>query len=275
MRLGGFVWCLVLVSPAFGQIQSARTLVEEGNTLLAAGDFASALERYKSAEVTEPESPELAYNQGVAHYKLGEYDAARGAFNRALLTRDLALEAKAKFNLGDVAYASALEKQSNFQEAVDLLKTGIGQYRDALELDPEDEGARKNIEMAQVLIKDLLDKLKKQQEQEQQQQQDQQGEQDPQQQDDQEQQQDQDQGEQEGEQEQQQQKDEQEGDQEDKQQQSGDEQQEQQQQPQAGEEMTNGEAERMLQAVRDKEKRRREEQAERRRARYIRVPKDW
>ncbi len=270
-----------VAAPAFGQTQDAHTLVAEANRAFAAGDFEAALAGYRSAEVSEPESPELAYNQGAAHYKLGDYEAARSAFNRALLTRDLALEAKIKFNLGDVAYSSALEKQSNLEEAIELLKTGIGRYRDALELDPKDQDARTNIELAQLLIKDLLDKQKKEQEEQEQQQQDKQDDQDQKQEegDENQKQEGQEGDEKEQEDEQKQQDDQQQGDKQDEQEQSGDQQEQQeekqQQQQQPSDEMSTDEAERMLQAVRDKEKQRRDEQAQRRRARYVRPPKDW
>ncbi len=271
-------------APASAQEEDARALVSRANAAFAGENYQAALDAYREAEVTHPESPELAYNQGVAQFKLGDYDAAKDAFSRALRTRDLALEAKIKFNLGDVAYASALEKMSNPQEAIDLLKAAMGRYRDAIALDPEDEDARTNIEMSQLLIKDLLDKLKKEQEEQQQGQQNQQGEQD------QEKQNQEKQDQQEGDQQDQQdgdpdQKGEQQKDEEQKQ--NGDQQQQQQQleqqeqepgdeqQQKAGKEMTEEEADRLLQAVRDKERQRRDEKARRVRARRVPVLKDW
>ncbi|MEE9294913.1 MAG: tetratricopeptide repeat protein [Phycisphaerae bacterium] len=267
---------LWIVAAARAQVEDAQTLVERANGLFADGDYTSALEAYREAEVMQPESPELAYNQGAAYYKLGDYSSAGDAFNRALLTRDLRLEAKIKYNLGDVAYASALEKESDLQEAIDLLKKAIGRYRDAIELDAQDADARANIESAQLMIKDLLDKQQQQQEQQQQDQQQQDQQQESDQQQDQQSQGDQ-QDQQEREQSQEQQED---GDQQD-QRQAGEESSEQQQQPEAqqqsqqGDEMTRDEAERVLQAVRDKERKRRNERARRQRVRRIPVSKDW
>ena len=256
-----------------------RKAVADANRAFAAGEYEAALSGYGQAEVSMPESPEVAYNQAVAHYKLGDYIAARNYFNRALATRDPGLEAHAKYNLGNVAYASALEKMSSLQEAIDLLKQSIGHYRDALELAPQDEDAQANIQMAQLLIKDLLDKLKQQQEQQQQENQNNQDQQDQQQQDQQQQDQEGDQDQQEQDQQQgeqdQQQGDEkqQQGEPDQQEQQEADEEQEQQQAP--AREMTRQEAERLLQAVRDKERRRREEKARRRQTRRVPVPRDW
>jgi Ca-activated chloride channel family protein len=272
------VTALATVAPA--DEPSPRQLVANANQAFAEGNFEAALEGYNKADVYIPESPEVSYNQALAHYKLGDYVAARNHFNRALATRDLEFESDVKYNLGNVAYASALEKLSSPQEAIDLLKRGIGHYRDALELDPDDQDAKANIQAAQLLIKDLLDKLKQQQEQQQQQQQQgDQNNQDQQQHDQQEQEQQQQQGQQgdqqqqdpsQGQQQQQEQQ-QQEGGQRDAQQRESD----QQQQQVEAREMTQEEAERLLQAVRDKEKRRREDRARRMQARRSPVVKDW
>ena len=240
----------VYISPVIlAQEKDVHTLVAEANLALAEGDYATALDMYRAAEVTCPGSPELAYNRGVANYMLGDYAQAHDAFNRSLLTRDVGLEAKIKFNLGNVAYAAALKKMSSPPEALGLLKSAIAHYRDALELDSEDEDARVNIELAQRLIRDLLDKLKEQRK-EGQQQEDQQKQQDD--------------------------KDQQQGGQSGEQPEDGAEQQPEQPQSQAGDRMTPQEMERLLQAVRDKERQRQNERA-RRRQRVPRTPvaKDW
>ncbi len=280
---------LAMVAMVRGEQRSARGWVAQANEAYRAGQFEEALRAYNEAEVDLPESPEVAYNQGLAKFKLGDFAGARNAFMRALGTRDIDLEAGAKYNLGNVAYASALEKMSDLQEAVELLKQSIGHYRDALEIAPSDEDARANIELAQLLIKDLLDKLKKEQEQQQQENQDQQENQEQQQ--DQQEQGDQQEDDGEGDQEEKQQQEQQEG--EEQQQGSQDQQQQsegdvdQQDEPSGEEdqpapaeidqqrEMSPEEAERLLQAVRDKERQRRDEKAQRVRARRGRVVKDW
>jgi Ca-activated chloride channel family protein len=281
-----------LALPVRAAERSPRELVADANKLLKTGEFQKALDAYKSAEVTLPEAPELAYNQGVAYYKLKDYSKAREHLQKALATRDLALEARAKYNLGNCAYAEALQKLSDLQAAIDGLRQAINHYRDALEVNPQDDDARANIEMAQLLIKDLLDKQKQQQEQQKQDQDQKQDEQQKQnQQPDQQQQQKQQrsaesqpssqpsesdehkqQAQQNKAQQQQQQKE---------QQKTGDQQQQQEQReaakPQTGEKraMTQQEAERLLQAVRDREKEHRDKQAQRVRVRRVPVEKDW
>ena len=247
---------------------SAAEHVARANQALAGGDHEKALSGYREADVLLPDAPELAYNQGVAYYRMRDFAQAREMFSRALTTRDLAMEARAKFNLGNCRYAQALEKLSDLQEAIDELRTAIEYYRDVLDLTPGDLDARANIETAQLLIKDLLDKLKKQQEEQQQ---------DPTSQPSEDQKSDERQEGEKSEQEQQ----EQEGKQQQDQQQSGEQEQQEQTQEQeqqaAAEErqLTEEEARRLLQAVRDKERQRSDERTRRARLGRPKVDKDW
>ena len=274
-----------------------RKLVAAANEAFARGDYQQALDGYNEAEVTLPESPRIAYNQGLAHYKLGDLVAARNHFNRALLTRDINIEASAKYNLGNVDYAEALQKQSAPTEAIDLLKSAIGHYRDALALRPDDADAKANIQSAQLLIKKLLDDLKKQQEQNKKNQNQQQNKNDNQK--NQDQQQNQDQQKQQDQNDQSGQKPESDQKQRDKDasdkknqkpdQQPSDAQQNQNQQDQQSPDnkastsdrkpeplkMSKQEAERLLQAIRDKERKRNREKAKRLRLRRAPVLKDW
>ncbi|MCK6457612.1 MAG: tetratricopeptide repeat protein [Phycisphaerae bacterium] len=146
---------------------SASAWVDRGNLALQEQRWDDALEAYRRADVAQPETPEIAYNRGVALYRKGDFDKAREAFGDALRTRDPALEAKAKFNLGNCAYATALGKLNDLPGAIEELTKALNYYRDSLQLNPDDREARQNIEMAQLLMKDLIDKEKKRQEEEQ------------------------------------------------------------------------------------------------------------
>jgi Ca-activated chloride channel family protein len=237
-------------SVALAQEKDVHLLVAEANQAFADGEYIAALETYTAVGETLPESPELAFNQGVTYYKLGDYFRAREALNRSLLTRDVKFEAKIKFNLGNVAYAAARREMSNPTEAIGLLKTAIACYRDALELESEDEGARMNIELAQRLIRRLLDKLTEQREERRLR--------------------DNDEGEQ-----QEDGQDQRPGEQGGGQEQADAEQQQEPPREQAPDRMTPHEAEQLLQAVRDKEQRRRKELARRRHLHRLPVKKDW
>ena len=266
----------------------ARQAVADALEQLEAGKFAEALEGFRKAEVMFPDSAELAYDQAVAHYRLGDLERARESFSRALSTRDLALEQKVKFNLGNCAYAEALERLTDLQGAIDRLRLAIAHYRDALELDPGDDDARANIETAHLLIKDLLDKKKQQEQEKEKQQQDptsqptSQPSQDQQCDQGQDQQQDE-QGERKDQNKQQAGQDGDEKKQEQQQQQGELEQANQEQrqeqaarlEPRDPRNMSREEADRLLQAVRDKERQRRDEQHRRRQVGRPPVDRDW
>ncbi len=282
----------------------ARRTAADAIEALKTGEYADALKGLREAEVMLPDMPQLVYDQAIAEYRLGNYEKARELFNRALTTRDLDIEERIKFNLGNCAYSEALERLSDLSGAIEKAELAISHYRDALALDPEDTDARANIETAHLLIKDLLDKKKKEEEEKQKQQQQnpssqpsqgQQGEQpdqpDPQQGDQQQQQQPQ-----EGQDEQDQQQEQQSPpgqDQEEKQdqpqeqqppqaspeeQQQGDEEKQQppgQAREQETRKMSAEEADRLLQAVRDKERERREELRRRVTGKLPPVRRDW
>jgi Ca-activated chloride channel family protein len=288
------IWALpaamLLQGSALGQAPKKRAheWVDEGNRAFTAEDFEAALEAYELAESSKPDSAEIAFNQAVAKYKLGEYTEAEQLFNKALATGDERIEGRTKYNLGNCHYARALEAQDAPREAIEHLKSAIRRYRDALDVHAEDDDAKKNVDLAQRLIQQLREIQQQQQQQQQDsenQDEQEQGEQDEQSQS----------GEQDDESEQDRQNQSQREDSEDQNEQQQNQQprdsqqnQDQNQQPQESQqnarnqqnqseqrEMTPEEAERLLQAVRDRERERREERAARMRVRHVPVLRDW
>ena len=287
--------------------RGAAENVREGNRLLDAGQYDEALSKYDAALKESPETPEIAYNRGIALYRLGKYADAEAAFQDALEPGRLELEAKTKYNLGRSAHAAAIEKKENLPEAINDLGRAIGFYNDALQIAPKDADGVKNKEAAERL-RAYLEKILAQQQQQQQQekeeptsqpneeptsqpqdqpqssqpssqpsdeeQQQQQGEQDQEQEGEQDQQSDQQEGDQ-------QQDDQQQGQQD--QQQQGDQEQDQSGQQESGEQqekenkMSEEQAERMLQEARDAERERREAQRAKMMRMRGRIPveKDW
>ena len=150
----------------------ARELVSEGNRLYEEEKYDEAIAAYDKASVDEPESPEVYYNKGDAYYLKGDYQKASEALEKAaLLARDLELEAKCVYNLGNCAFREAeRQKDSDIKKAVDALQKSIGYYQQALKLNPDMDDAKHNIEVTRIVVKDLLDKLKEQQKQQQEQQ---------------------------------------------------------------------------------------------------------
>jgi Ca-activated chloride channel homolog len=159
--------CLVLwaamgaIAPVLAADPPPHELVAEGNKALANGNGAKAMELYDKAATQAQDSPEIAYNQGVVYYRGSDYDKAADRFSKALSTSDTNLDAKARFNLGNCAYASALKVKDKPKEAIEKLKKASDFFQDVLESHPDDKDARGNLERAQLLIKQLKEEEKK------------------------------------------------------------------------------------------------------------------
>ena len=121
------------------------------------------------------EGYEATYNQGVAHYRSGQYTEARDFFTRSTGVSDRHLEAKARFNLANCDYAEAVAlAEQDSQAAIEKLETAISHYRGALDANAGDADSRANAELARMLIERLREQQEQDQEQEDQEQQEQQ-----------------------------------------------------------------------------------------------------
>ncbi|MCP4249028.1 MAG: hypothetical protein GY778_18445 [bacterium] len=286
-------------------------MVAAANEAFAEERFDEALVGYEGAAVKLGESAELDYNRAAALYKLGRNEEAANLFAKAAMSDQPGLRRRAKFNWGNCDYAGVLEaleqaspesgQQPDLPQAIEKLESAMRHYRDAVETEGDapskgavERASRGNIERAQNMIDTIKEMMEQQEQQQQQQNQDQQQDQE---QDQENQQQDQSQqdDQQDQQQDQQQQDQNQEGEQQEKQQQDQQQQQENQEQadeqqsekqdpkeqeqpqpdPNQQREMTPQEADALLQAVRDKEKQRREEKMRKMRARRVPVVRDW
>ncbi len=162
--LGGML-LLSLLTPQAAEA-GARDLARQGLDSYERGDFATALERFLAAQAEDPDSPATAYNAGAAAYKNQDHAQALAQFQRAAqgLAQGLdhkpeqaELLAKSLYNQGNAAY-----RLGRLPEAVSL-------YEQALELTPEDQDTRLNL--------DFVRRQLERQEQEKQERKDQDGEQ--------------------------------------------------------------------------------------------------
>jgi hypothetical protein len=144
---------------------SARDSTSEGNKLYKKGNFNEAINSYEQALLEAPGALEPKFNQANGYYRLDDLSKAMDLYRQvAAESKDMKLVAGAKYNLGNSYFQQgSKQKDSNLQKAIDDLKTAIESWRGALDIEPENKKAAKNIEVARLLIKDLLDQLKKQQ----------------------------------------------------------------------------------------------------------------
>jgi len=114
----------------------------KGQQLYDAGDYrgsAQALDRALAADST----PERAYRAGNAYYRLKRYEDAAGLYRYSARSRDL--RQPSVFNLGNSLVRAAEDAPERSGE---LLLGAIGAYEEALRLDPKDQDAKWNLELA-------------------------------------------------------------------------------------------------------------------------------
>ncbi len=167
---------------------SASKAVQQGNTLLMDGDALTALEAYQRAASQESDALEIPFVQGLAHFNLGEYEQARGRFERAVLSDNKALADNALYGMAACDHAEALQQETNPQAAIEKLESAMSRYQQVLAHNKEHKLARDTNTKAATMwrqVKQLLEQQPQEQPQEGDQQQDdpqeqQEGEQQPQ-----------------------------------------------------------------------------------------------
>ena len=137
-------------------------LVKEGNESFTNGAYDEAAQAYVEAQQAAPELAEPIYNQANTRYRQEGLSEAEQLLQQALATADPVLAQSAYYNLGNVHF-----NKQDWQAAIEA-------YQEALRLDPNDEDARHNLELA------MQQMAQQQQEEEQQPQEEQQEEEQPQ-----------------------------------------------------------------------------------------------
>ncbi len=234
----------IILIVAFSQLnaQIGRRKIVEGNTLFEQERYDEAMNKYRDAQVHDPESPIIQFNMGAANYKKNKYDEALKELESSLTTDDALAQSQAYYNMGNSLYR------------LGKLPESIMAYQQALKLNPDDEDAKYNIEFVRRQLKDQSEKQQQDQQQQQQQQQ-----------------QNQDQQEQQDEQQQEQQQEEEENS---EQEQEEQQQQQQQQEMQPSEELSQEDAERILQAMKEHEENMKNARKQKTQG-NVRVLKDW
>jgi len=154
---------LIITQASFAD--SARDSTSQGNKLYKQGNFNEAINSYEQALVDAPDTLEPKFNQANSYYKLDDLSKALDLYREvAAESKEMKLVAKSKYNLGNTYFQQgSKQKDSNLQKAIDDMKTAISSWRGVLDIEPENTKAAKNIEVARLIIKDLLDQLNKQQ----------------------------------------------------------------------------------------------------------------
>lgn len=124
----------VLPLLGFSFLDPAADRNRQGNRLFHEGKFEEALEYYRKAQVEKPDAPELRFNAGDAYFKKNAFQDALQEFGHALKSKDPSLLSRAYYNLGNVHV-----RRQNLQQAVEA-------YKRSLSIAPDDLDAKVNLE---------------------------------------------------------------------------------------------------------------------------------
>jgi len=147
---------LVVLLATACSASKAEKLNQEGNNAFAEQAFQDALVAYQTAQIEDPELAEPYYNAANALYR-------QGAYADALKQMEMALSYAGEESLAQAGFYNQGNSSYNQQD----LQTAVDSYKQALLLNPDDQDAKYNLELA-------LQQLQQQQQNEQQQEEEQQ-----------------------------------------------------------------------------------------------------
>jgi Ca-activated chloride channel family protein len=145
---------LTLISPA-ALAQTVSGSVGAGNALYSEGKYDEALKQYKAAQVESPTDERIMFNLGNAQYKLGWHDEALSEHLMSAQSVDPKIRAQSHYNSGNALY-----RMGRLEDAVE-------QYLKALEIDPDDEDAKFNLEFVRQEIRRRMNEQQQRREQQQ------------------------------------------------------------------------------------------------------------
>jgi len=161
---------LALTAVQAVRADSLQSVVHQGNKLYTQGKFNEAIKKYDQALIDAPQALEPKFNKANSYFQLDDLARAIDLYRQvAADSKDMKLVAAAKYNLGNCYFQQgSRQKDSNLHKAIEDLQTGIVCWRGVLDIDSGNEKAAKNIEVARLVIKDIIDQVNKQKQQQQQ-----------------------------------------------------------------------------------------------------------
>jgi Ca-activated chloride channel homolog len=116
------------------------------------GDFEGALQGLRDELKGDPNSPVLNFNAGDAAYRLQKFDEAFEAYSKAMMSEDPTVKERAYYNAGNALFMEGNLAQE-IEQQLSTYYDARYQYHQALDLNPRDEQARKNLDLLEERIK--------------------------------------------------------------------------------------------------------------------------
>jgi Ca-activated chloride channel homolog len=142
----GFRWMLfsAIVFAACLPVSKAESLAsknKEGNRLFAQGKFEDAEKAYLEAQGKDPGKPEILYNLGNSLIRQKKYDQGIQSLRQSMSNGDKGVKENSWYNVGNALFS------------MDKFKDSAEAYAQALRLNPSDQDAKHNLELALLKLK--------------------------------------------------------------------------------------------------------------------------
>jgi tetratricopeptide (TPR) repeat protein len=130
---------------------AAAALEDEARAHFSRGDYPASARAYQVLAGESAEDAVLRYNLGTALLHAGDFERARAELGRAARANDPEIARDALYNLGNADLFPAIANDPS-PERREMLLRAVAAYRAGLLLDPADQDARWNLELAQRLL---------------------------------------------------------------------------------------------------------------------------
>jgi Ca-activated chloride channel family protein len=159
---------VVVTAAIIGLILSVQSNGKDGIQLYNEGDYEGALRQFQEQLKSNPDSPAANFNAGDAAYRLKKFDQAFEGYSKAMLSTNLDLRERAYYNAGNTLFRKG-DNSEEIEQQLSSYYDARYQYHQAMDLDPRDEQARKNLNLLEERIKQTEKQKQERQQQERQQ----------------------------------------------------------------------------------------------------------
>ena len=138
--------------------------VRDGIAHFNAAEFKKAATAFEEADTAKPDDARIAFDRACATAAMEDIDSAREFYRTAGVAKDVEVSAAAHYNLGTLSVDEAKTilgpdpvtvEPSKRPDALEKLELAILHYRDCLQVDPEHDDARHNLELLRLWIKNM------------------------------------------------------------------------------------------------------------------------
>jgi Ca-activated chloride channel homolog len=141
-------------------LSSSAFATAPGLDAYRSGKFEDAYGQFQQTLKSHPQSraeDKLQFDSGAAAYKLKDYSKAMESFSQALLSRDIGLQSKGHYNLGNTLYQRGETQKSDDKKLSDWTNA-LEHYEQTLKLDSQNKEAKDNYDYVKKKIEELKNK---------------------------------------------------------------------------------------------------------------------